>query len=52
MMIRMLTIGQLPEALAMANDLFDKEMAPYVSAGRTMYPILTEGDIVLLNVFI
>ncbi len=35
MMIRMLTIGQLPEALAMANDLFDKEMAPYVSASCT-----------------
>ena len=31
MMIRMLTMSQLPEALVMANHLFDKEMASVVS---------------------
>ena len=35
MMIRMLTMGQLPEALFLANDLFEREMAPHVSQACT-----------------
>ena len=35
MMIRMLTLSQIPEALTMANYLFDKEMAPFVSPACT-----------------
>ena len=35
MMIRMLTMGQLPEALFLANDLFERDMAPHVSAACT-----------------
>ena len=35
MLIRMLTMSQLPEALVLANYLFDKEMAPFVPSECT-----------------
>ena len=46
-MIRMLTMGQLPEALALANGSFDRDMAPYVPAGcTTSFHAFASGDMI------